>query len=284
MKTLREQYMSDVLSRTADGSNKADSYIRALGYLGPILAAKSRAFDAFSDIYAIHDVAIIRRLYKYIVEQQRLGIAGIFDNEFKPSYWRSRFYSAALNDYINFLLQRQYENKLWAIYDAPHMQPKAMAEQFNAVELDAAEIDQEDADVVELSGTDVLQMVKTRRNQRFFRSMILRDYSTTCCITGLTVPEVLRASHIIPWAEDEKNRMNPTNGLCLSATYDAAFDRHLISFDETYRLVLAPALKEQYTDEAFKRYFLAFEGAQMALPQRFKPSQIFLEKHREEMA
>ena len=98
---------------------------------------------------------------------------------------------------------------------------------------------------------------------------------------GFSLVDVLRASHISPWAEDEKNRLNPENGLCLSATYDAAFDRHLISFDEHYRLVVSKAIKDYYTDAAAKSYFLDREGQKMSLPTKFLPSQSLLEKHRE---
>ena len=102
--------------------------------------------------------------------------------------------------------------------------------------------------------------------------------------TASPVPDVLRASHISPWAEDEKNRLNPENGLCLSATYDAAFDRHLISFDEHYRLIVSKAIKDHYTDAAAKSYFLDREGQAMSLPTKFLPSQALLEKHRELLA
>lgn len=79
---------------------------------------------------------------------------------------------------------------------------------------------------------------KIRLTQSRFRRWILQIYDLKCCVTGLAVPEVLRASHIVGWSEDARVRMNPSNGLCLSATYDAAFDRHLISFDEDYRFFL----------------------------------------------
>jgi len=68
--------------------------------------------------------------------------------------------------------------------------------------------------------------------------MIVSLYGGKCCITGLDVPKLLRASHIIRWADDKENRMNPENGLCLSGTYDLAFDQHLISFDEDYRMIV----------------------------------------------
>ena len=99
-------------------------------------------------------------------------------------------------------------------------------------------------------------------------------------MTGLDVPQTLRASHIVAWAEDKKNRMNPENGLCLSATYDAAFDKHLISFDEDYRMIVSKDIKEYYTNKATKEYFNNFEGKQINLPLRFMPSKKLLEKHR----
>jgi putative restriction endonuclease len=113
--------------------------------------------------------------------------------------------------------------------------------------------------------------------------MILADYGAQCCLTGLNVPDVLRASHIVAWKDDKPNRLNPANGLCLSATYDAAFDRHLISFDEDYRMIFSPQLKEYYSNEAFKTQFLAFEGRRIALPKRYCPNQVFLEKHRQKL-
>ena len=97
---------------------------------------------------------------------------------------------------------------------------------------------------------------------------------------SFSLADIFRASHISPWAEDEKNRLNPENGLCLSATYDAAFDRHLISFDEHYRLVVSKEIKDHYTDAATKSYFLDHEGQTMSLPAKFLPSQMLLEKHR----
>lgn len=132
-------------------------------------------------------------------------------------------------------------------------------------------------------GTDREVRAKRRVGQNIFRAMLLNIYNSKCCLTGIDIPEVLRASHIIPWSENKKTRLNPENGLCLSATYDAAFDQHLITFDENYRLVLSPMLKEAYTSEAFRKYFLSFEGKAINLPSIHHPSQQFLQKHREKL-
>ena len=136
-------------------------------------------------------------------------------------------------------------------------------------------------DVNSREGKEKLAEVMVRQNQHIFRKMILSIYDAKCCLTGLPIEEVLRASHISAWADDDKNRMNPENGLCLSATYDAAFDRHLISFDEDYRLIFAPSLKEHYTNEAFKEQFQRLHGKKITMPIKFLPSQKLLAKHRE---
>lgn len=135
----------------------------------------------------------------------------------------------------------------------------------------------------DFQGEDVIRETKTRIGQNFFRRMLLENYNRKCGITGLDVPEVLRASHISAWSDDKKNRMNPENGIILSATYDAAFDKHLISFDEDYRMIVSKEIKDHYTSEVAKEYFLNKEGLQLALPSKFPPSQLLLQKHRDLM-
>ncbi len=137
-----------------------------------------------------------------------------------------------------------------------------------------------DIDFSTKEGKEMLRQTKAWVNQDFFRDMVLLDYETQCCVTGLNIPGVLRASHIVGWAEDKEPRLNPANGLCLSATYDAAFDRHLISFDEDYRMIFSPSLKEYYSNKAFKLYFTPLEGRQISFPKRYIPDQNFLARHR----
>ena len=126
-----------------------------------------------------------------------------------------------------------------------------------------------------------LAAVKVRVNQDIFRKMVLANYGGKCCVTGLGISAVLQASHISSWKEDAANRLNPENGLCLSATYHEAFDAHLISFDKDYRLLVSKAIKDHYTDAVTKSYFIDREGLKMSLPVKFLPSQKLLEKHRE---
>src|ERR1700722_18439233 len=103
-------------------------------------------------------------------------------------------------------------------------------------------------------------IVRVRVNQAFFRAAVLAAYDLCCCITGLAVPELLNASHIVPWRVDHKNRTNPRNGLCLNATHDRAFDCGLMTVTEDYRVKLSPMIKRVKGD-ALKTLFLQYENS-----------------------
>ncbi|MDO9068823.1 MAG: HNH endonuclease [Deltaproteobacteria bacterium] len=131
--------------------------------------------------------------------------------------------------------------------------------------------------------TETELTVRARIGQRFFRQSVLASYNCRCCITGNPIPELLVASHILPWGSYPEHRLNPRNGLCLAQTQDAAFDRGLITFDEDYRLVLGPYLREYIANEALERNFFAYEGQQIQMPDKFLPDSDFMQKHREEV-
>lgn len=86
-------------------------------------------------------------------------------------------------------------------------------------------------------GEDRIAELKIRVNQSFFRSLILSIYRSKCAISGVDIPDLLIASHIIPWAKNEKERLNPQNGLCLSPLYDRCFDKGYIGITPDYKIV-----------------------------------------------
>lgn len=129
------------------------------------------------------------------------------------------------------------------------------------------------------TGETRTQSVQQRVKQSFFRRAVLSSYSNRCCITGLSEPRLLIASHIVPWSQDKENRLNPSNGLCLSALYDRAFDKGLMTFDEDWRVLLSPQLKQ--TEPAVERFFVSIEGQRLELPDRFSPDPVLMERHRE---
>jgi len=128
--------------------------------------------------------------------------------------------------------------------------------------------------------TESERSVKVRRVQKFFRDTVLANYEGQCALTGIAVPQLLVASHIIPWCENEARRADPTNGLCLNALHDKAFDRHLITFDEDYRLVISSLLKKGNTSEFQSANFSNLEGTALTLPHRFAPDPQALNVHR----
>lgn len=123
-------------------------------------------------------------------------------------------------------------------------------------------------------------LVKTRRVQTFFRAAVLASYDNRCALTGLAIPELLNASHIIPWSVDEKRRADPRNGLCLNALHDRAFDRGLISFDENLRVMVSSTIDNFKECELHRDQLRGISGCPLRLPERFQPALVALEYHR----
>lgn len=129
--------------------------------------------------------------------------------------------------------------------------------------------------------TEVVMTAKQRRGQRFFRASVLAGHDGKCCITGIAHPEMLRASHIVPWKDDAKLRLNPRNGLCLNALHDAAFDRGLFTLTDACEVRYAKRLKKGLPQEVWDGMFAKHEGQEVQMPERFRPEAAYLKFHRE---
>jgi putative restriction endonuclease len=124
-------------------------------------------------------------------------------------------------------------------------------------------------------------IVKVRVNQAFFRDAVLASYDNKCCITGISINDLLIASHIVPWSKDEKNRLNPSNGLCLNSFHDKAFDKGYISVSEDYQVIVSKAIDKFKNDINIKKFFLDFENKKIEMPKRFLPDRELLKFHQE---
>lgn len=123
-------------------------------------------------------------------------------------------------------------------------------------------------------------VIKQRINQSSFRAVILANYNEQCAISGLCIPQLLIASHIVPWAEDENNRLNPTNGICLSPLYDKAFDKGYISIrPDDYTVIISKELKSYKNREFYKNSFASIEDKSIFLPNKHSPNPAFLGYH-----
>ena len=123
------------------------------------------------------------------------------------------------------------------------------------------------------------QMVKVRVNQSFFRNSILAAYNNTCCITGIQQPELLIAGHIKPWSIDQKNRLNPQNGIAINALHDKAFEAGLLTITTEYKIKLSSELLKQKKSNMLEKYFFQYDNKEIILPSRFLPNSDFLKYH-----
>ena len=130
-----------------------------------------------------------------------------------------------------------------------------------------------------LKGKDKVREVKTRVNQSVFRQIVLANFSSKCAITEIDIPELLIANHIIPWSENEDERLNPENGICFSPTFDKCFDKGFIGIDADYKIYLSKRLKENNTKSYFENHFKDLEGRKIHLPIKYLPKPEFLDYH-----
>lgn len=126
-------------------------------------------------------------------------------------------------------------------------------------------------------------IIRQRVNQQAFRTMILSNYENKCAISGIDIPELLIASHIIPWSEDKNNRLNPENGICLSPLYDRLFDKGLITIREDYTVQLSKELKERSGKEYYVAHFLPIQDKTINLPLEHIPNTNFLNYHQQKI-
>lgn len=125
--------------------------------------------------------------------------------------------------------------------------------------------------------------VGVRRVQGFFRRSVLTSYNHRCAISGLKLPSLLVASHIIPWKDSVERRADPRNGIALNSLYDKIFDKGLMTFDENYCVCLSQEIKKHFSDSDITQRLLDIEGRELQLPERFYPDSEAVAYHREKI-
>ncbi|WP_018613255.1 HNH endonuclease [Segetibacter koreensis] len=130
-----------------------------------------------------------------------------------------------------------------------------------------------------LKGETKIREVKTRVNQNVFRQIVIANYSGRCAVTGIDIPDLLVASHIIPWSKNEEQRLNPENGICLSALYDKAYDKGYIGINENFEMLLSTSLHTKQKEIFYHQYFKPLIGKKIILPTKYYPNKNFLQFH-----
>ncbi len=259
-----------------ENSRKADSYAQAIKILDEVLPYQSSIDLHGRSLYDISDIKIIKDVLCLVneeVKKMRNQQRNIFDfgKPNQSSYPLKNFCSAALRSLKKYA---EYEQEV-IVAD------KIVAQEKNPRIISARLIAHFDINKI---GEDKYSITKQRKGQEYFRRMILQNYGCRCALTGINIPQLLLASHIIPWADitHKKERLNPCNGICLSALYDKAFDSGLITISpDDYTVHLSSAIREYETQEYYDCNFRCISGRKIALPNIHMPSKDYLAYHRD---
>lgn len=173
------------------------------------------------------------------------------------------------------------EEEVWRLFgedsEALAVEAEMAYESLLSNQVEAAAVELE----LPAGSTDEMRMVRVRRVQSFFRDAVLTSYGYRCALTGLAIPSLLNASHILPWSVSVERRADPKNGLCLNALHDRAFDRGLITFDPCLRMLLSPVVGNRGEHGIFVEALAGCAGRQLNHPDRFAPDEEALAYHRD---
>ena len=271
----RQGYIQYNLMLSPENSGKADSYARAIRILEEVLPFQNSVDMRGQSLITISNIEIIEKVETIVrteVAKMKRNEPSIFDhgNPKQRSYPLKNFCSSALRSLKNYILYEHEIKAADAIVAQDH-DPQRIAKRL----ISHFDLTKE--------GTDEISQVKRRKGQDYFRHMVLSNYNFRCALTGIDIQQLLLASHIIPWAENKKERLNPCNGICLSALYDKAFDQGLIGFNTQYKTVLSNRIVENEGKDYYEKYFAPIAGRELTLPTIFKPESKFLEWHMDEV-
>ena len=274
----RKGFIDFNVQLSSENSGKAKSYAMAIQILDDVLQHQNVIDLHGQSLYDISDTNIIEEILSFVkdeVKKMKAGQPNIFDYG-KPnqrSYPLKSFCSAALKSlkaYAGYEQEVLTADNIVEHESDPKLISKKLIEHFDITK----------------EGEDKISMKKVRKGQDYFRRMILANYGCRCALTGIDIPQVLIASHIIPWEDKShsKERLNPTNGICLSALYDKAFDKGLITFSpDDYTVVLSSALRENESKEYYDKHFGILIGKKLMMPTTYKPNCDFLAYHRDKV-
>lgn len=168
-----------------------------------------------------------------------------------------------------------------AIWDEFHADWNRLIVRAHDLRRDLHAIKQEPDPLVAPTGpSEKIVTVKQRLHQAFFRDAVISSYNNRCCVTGLPIVECLVAGHIVPWSVDEHRRADPTNGVCMSATFDRLFDCGLLTIEDDLTLRVSGRVRK-LKDQAAAELIAARHGQTIIPPARFYPDPACLRWHRE---
>lgn len=202
---------------------------------------------------------------------RKVGNIASFDPQMKERGVGGLDHTSKLDQYV---WNKYYGHWDQLAYDAEILKAKLKNKELEqSLKIDLNDIPQ---------GKERIQEVKKRINQDFFRKTVLSSYENRCCITGINNTKLLQACHIVGWNEDEANRTNPQNGLCLNVLFHKAYDENLIGISPDYKVYISDeflGMKLKEVDYNTKKYLMGFNNSNIILPKRFLPDKDLLAIH-----
>jgi len=144
-----------------------------------------------------------------------------------------------------------------------------------ATELLAHAYDDEAADY---SATENTVISRRRRQHERFATEVKKNYGMACAMCGIAERDFLVAGHIVAWAEDAQNRLNPANGICLCVLHDRAFERGYLLLDDALHIRMNPRVD---AGSQLAHQLRAVEGQRLRVPVKHPPAPEFLRRHRD---
>lgn len=116
-------------------------------------------------------------------------------------------------------------------------------EQFKLTQASEPEFDY--GNIILPNKTERSGLVTSRIGQGAYRKRVIHRWEYQCAVTKFNKLEILIASHIVPWfTSTDEERLDVHNGILLSPTYDALFDKHLITFDIEGKIILSNKIEK----------------------------------------
>lgn len=130
---------------------------------------------------------------------------------------------------------------------------------------------------------DETTTVKTRGSaQKAFADAVKKYYGWKCAVTGISTRDFLVASHVVPWSVDQKIRLDPCNGICLSLIVDRAFEKGYLVILDDYTITINE--DKIGKDDNLKRILAPYAGKKLDTPKGAQPKKEYLARRRELVA
>lgn len=193
------------------------------------------------------------------------------------------------NDLINFKWKFKQRGQNWEHFFNQYGMNKITRDDF----IGLIQLSEEDAETIDIdidSEIEAIQSIQqqdysaedskservVRSKQKPFSDKVKLIYRYSCCVCSIRTKEFLVGSHIIPWSKRKDIRLDPSNGLCLCAFHDKAFDTGYMTIDKDFRVKLS---KEISKDLELSRNLKAYENRKIFLPSINRPKIEYLEYH-----